>query len=59
MQAGDTEQAFKIWNRELRLRRYLGMLSEIQALERVGGIAYTKNNRQQIGYITQRLQTIQ
>lgn len=59
LQAGDTEQAFKIWNRELRLRRYLGMLSEIQALERVGGIAYTKNNRQQIGYITQRLQAIQ
>lgn len=59
LQAGDTDGAFSIWNRELRLRRYLGVLSEIQALQRVGGVAYTKNNRLQIRYITQRLQEIQ
>ncbi|MGF1673233.1 MAG: tetratricopeptide repeat protein, partial [Rivularia sp. (in: cyanobacteria)] len=59
LQAGDTEGAFATWNRELRLRRYLGTLVEIQALSRVGGVAYTKNDRQQIRYITQRLQTIQ
>lgn len=59
LQAGDTERAFAIWNRELRLRRYLGKLAEIEALSRVGGVAYTKNNRQQIKYITQRLQVIQ
>jgi tetratricopeptide (TPR) repeat protein len=59
LQAGDTEGAFATWNRELRLRRYLGAASEIQALQRVGGVAYTKNNRPQIRYITQRLQTIQ
>ena len=59
LQAGDTEGAFATWNRELRLRRYLGTLAEIEALQRVGGIAYTKNNRQQIRYITDRLQAIQ
>ena len=59
LQAGDTEGAFATWNRELRLRRYLGTLVEIQALSRVGGVAYTKNDRQQIRYITQRLQAIQ
>ncbi|MBE9216436.1 hypothetical protein IQ247_27885 [Plectonema cf. radiosum LEGE 06105] len=59
LQAGDTEGAFATWNRELRLRRYLGTLAEIQALSRVGGFAYTKNDRQQIRYITQRLQAIQ
>ncbi|AFY57279.1 hypothetical protein Riv7116_4868 [Rivularia sp. PCC 7116] len=59
LQAGDTEGAFATWNRELRLRRYLGTLAEIEALKRVGGIAYTRNNRQQIRYITQRLQVIQ
>ena len=59
LQAGDTDGAFSTWNRELRLRRYLGKLPEIQALQRVGGVAYTKNNRLQIRYITQRLQKIQ
>ncbi|MEB3218043.1 MAG: hypothetical protein VKN72_17690 [Nostocales cyanobacterium 94392] len=59
LQAGDTEGAFATWNRELRLRRYLGTLAEIQALARVGGVAYTQNDRQQIRYITQRLQAIQ
>ncbi len=59
LQAGDTQGAFDTWNRELRLRRYLGTLNEIQALQRVGSIAYTRNNRLQIRYITQRLQAIQ
>ena len=59
LQVGDSEGAFATWNRELRLRRYLGTLAEIEALSRVGGIAYTKNNRQQIRYITERLQAIQ
>jgi len=59
LQAGDTKGAFDTWNRELRLRRYLGTLAEIQALSRVGGVAYTQNDRQQIRYITQRLQAIQ
>ncbi len=59
LQAGDRVGAFDTWNRELRLRRYLGTLPEITALSRVGAIAYSKNNRQQVLYITERLQTIQ
>ncbi|BAZ68901.1 MAG: tetratricopeptide repeat protein [Pelatocladus maniniholoensis HA4357-MV3] len=59
LQAGDELGAFDIWNRELRLRRYLGSLKEVQALGRVGAVAYQKSNRPQIRYITQRLQAIQ
>ncbi|KST64428.1 tetratricopeptide repeat protein [Mastigocoleus testarum] len=56
---GDKQGAFDIWNREIRLRRYLGIIPEIQALSRVGAIAWRQNNRQQVFYITQRLQKIQ
>ncbi|MGH1396977.1 MAG: tetratricopeptide repeat protein [Trichormus sp.] len=59
LQAGDKEAAFEIWNRELRLRRYLGTVAEVEALSRVGEIAWNQSDRQQLFYITQRLQTIQ
>ncbi|YAF94160.1 MAG: hypothetical protein AB3A66_16235 [Nodularia sp. CChRGM 3473] len=59
LQAGEQAAAFDIWNRELRLRRYLGSLVEVQALSRVGAIAWNQNNNQQVQYITQRLQAIQ
>lgn len=59
LQAGDKITAFDIWNRELRLRRYLGSLAEVQALSRVGEIAWRENERQEVQYITQRLQAIQ
>jgi tetratricopeptide (TPR) repeat protein len=59
LQAGDKIGAFDIWNRELRLRRYLGSLTEVQALSRVGAIAWNENNRPEIFYIMQRLQKIQ
>ncbi|WP_414577088.1 tetratricopeptide repeat protein [Anabaena sp. CCY 9402-a] len=59
LQAGDKEAAFEIWNRELRLRRYLGAVAEVQALSRVGEIAWNRSDRQQLYYITQRLQAIQ
>ena len=58
-ETGDKQGAFDIWNREIRLRRYLGIIPEIQALSRVGAIAWRQNNRQQVFYITQRLQNIQ
>jgi tetratricopeptide (TPR) repeat protein len=58
-QAGENSAAFEIWNRELRLRRYLGSLPEVQALSRVGAIAWNENERLQVRYITQRLQAIQ
>lgn len=59
LQAGDKVTAFEIWNRELRLRRFLGSLAEVQALSRVGAIAWNESDRQQVFYITQRLQAIQ
>ncbi|KOP25698.1 hypothetical protein AMR41_15170 [Hapalosiphon sp. MRB220] len=59
LQAGDELGAFEIWNRELRLRRYLGYIKEVQALGRVGAVAYQKSNRPEVQYITQRLQAIQ
>lgn len=59
LQAGEQQAAFDIWNREIRLRRYLGSLAEVQALARVGAIAWNQNDSEQVQYITQRLQTIQ
>ncbi|MBE9035094.1 tetratricopeptide repeat protein [aff. Roholtiella sp. LEGE 12411] len=59
LQAGDKLAAYEIWNRELRLRRFLGALAEVQALSRVGAIAWNQNDRQELQYITQRLQAIQ
>ncbi|MCF2149808.1 hypothetical protein IQ276_025950 [Desmonostoc muscorum LEGE 12446] len=59
LQAGDQVGAFEIWNRELRLRRFLGSLAEVQALSRVGAIAWNRNERQEVIYISQRLQAIQ
>jgi tetratricopeptide (TPR) repeat protein len=59
LEAGNKEAAFDTWNRELRLRRFLGSLVEVEALSRVGAIASNQNNRQEVLYITQRLQAIQ
>jgi len=58
-QAGQMVEAFDIWNRELRLRRFLGSLNEVQALSRVGAIAWRYNGSKEVQYITQRLQAIQ
>jgi hypothetical protein len=57
--AGDRIGAFEVWYRELRLRRYLGLLPEVQALSRVGGIAWGSNQREDVQIITKRLKTIQ
>ncbi|AFY51223.1 hypothetical protein Nos7524_5511 [Nostoc sp. PCC 7524] len=59
LQTGDKVAAFEIWNRELRLRRYLSAVAEVTALSRVGEIAWNRSDRQQLYYITQRLQAIQ
>ena len=56
--AGDLEQAFAIWSRELRLRRSLGIVEEIPALGRVGEIAWRENRRLELNAITRRLQEI-
>ncbi|AHJ30937.1 TPR repeat [Nodularia spumigena CCY9414] len=57
--AGEQEAAFAIWNREVRLRRYLGSLAQVEALSRFGAIAWNENAGEQVRYITERLQTIQ
>ncbi|OUL20972.1 hypothetical protein BV378_28345 [Nostoc sp. RF31YmG] len=59
LEAGDQVVAFEIWNRELRLRRLYGSLPEVQALSRVGAIAFNQNNREEVQYITERLQAVQ
>jgi tetratricopeptide (TPR) repeat protein len=43
----------------LRLRRYLGLLPEVQALSRVGAIAWGSRQREDVQIITKRLKTIQ
>ncbi|BAZ05662.1 tetratricopeptide repeat protein [Calothrix sp. NIES-3974] len=57
-QSGDKVSAYETWNRELRLRKYLGANNEVQALTRVGQIAWSDPNREQVFFITQRLQKI-
>ncbi|MEE6162144.1 hypothetical protein U9R62_12500 [Cylindrospermopsis raciborskii DSH] len=59
LESGDQENAFSIWNRELRLRRFLGMPSQVQAISRVGAIAWRENNREQVQYITESLRKIE
>ncbi|MBF2025951.1 MAG: tetratricopeptide repeat protein [Oscillatoriales cyanobacterium C42_A2020_001] len=59
LQAGDAVGAFEAWNQELRYRRLLGLLTqEVQALGRVGDVAWLQNNNLQLRYITRRLDQI-
>jgi len=57
--AGDSIAAFDIWNRELRLRQALAPLAEVEALERIGAIAWSQGKSKEVQFVTQRLQTIQ
>lgn len=59
LQAGDAPGAFDIWYRELRLRRALGPVEEVQALGRVGEIAWQRNQKFDSRVIAARLQAIQ
>ncbi|MGI0493579.1 hypothetical protein ACN4EG_17500 [Alkalinema pantanalense CENA528] len=59
LQAGQPQEAFDLWNRELRLRRALGYREEVIALGRVGETAWQQGQTQEVRYITQRLQQIQ
>ncbi|MEB3293567.1 MAG: tetratricopeptide repeat protein [Synechococcales bacterium] len=59
LQAEKPVEAFALWNRELRLRRSLGLLEETTALGRVGAIAWQQSQTQQLRYINQRLAQIQ
>ena len=59
LQAGDLENTVLVWNRFLRLSRSLGTIPEIQALGRIGDIAWNKNITTQVNTISDRLQVIQ
>jgi tetratricopeptide (TPR) repeat protein len=59
LQAGKIDRAFQLWYRELRLRRSLGRLEEIQALARVGQIAWEKTRKEDVQIITRRLNVSQ
>lgn len=56
--AGNQDGAFEIWYRELRARRILGALEEINALGRVGGVAWEKTRKEDVARITKRLEQV-
>ena len=56
---GDTEQAFKLWYRQLKLARALGTETEIAALGRVGAIAWQANRGADLRNIANRLIAIE
>ncbi len=53
------DDAFKLWFRELRLRRILGDRDEIFAIARIGEIAWQNNRTRDLRDITERLHKIQ
>ena len=58
-QAGQTDAAFAVWYRSLRGRQRLGELAEIDALGRIGNIAWQKNRKADVAIISKRLETLQ
>lgn len=59
LQAGNIPGAFEIFNRELRLRRYLSIPEEVAALSRVGAVAWRQSQVTELRLITERLQQIE
>jgi len=59
LQAGDLVGALETWNRELRLRRFLGTAEEVESLSRVGEVAWRENQVSEVRFITERLQQIE
>ncbi len=59
LEAGNDNLAFEIWYRELRLRRVLGRIEEINALGRVGEIAWNRTRTEDVQIITKRLVELQ
>ena len=58
-QQGKVEEAFTIWYRELRLRQKLDRPTEIEALGRVGEVAWSENRSQDFRNIRERLRSIE
>lgn len=59
LQQGNQPEAFQLWQRELELRQGLGLIEEIQALSRVGAIAWLEGESAMIRQIITRLDEIQ
>jgi tetratricopeptide (TPR) repeat protein len=59
LEAGDLPGALELWNRELRLRRYLGPKEEVASLARVGRVAWQQSQATELRYITLRLEQIE
>lgn len=59
LQSGDLVGALETWNRELRLRRFLGTAEEVESLSRVGEVAWRENQVSEVRFITERLQQIE
>jgi tetratricopeptide (TPR) repeat protein len=57
--AGLDQEAFELWFREIRLRRYLGRLDEIVTLGEVGATAWNQGARFEVLLITERLVELQ
>jgi len=58
-QAGQTDEAFGVWYRSLRGRQRLGELAEIEALGRIGNIAWERSRRADVAIISKRLDHLQ
>jgi tetratricopeptide (TPR) repeat protein len=54
-EAGENDDAFELWMRELQLRRLFGFEAEMEAIERVGAIAWEENRTQEVQLISLRL----
>ncbi len=59
LQQGDPIGAWQIFNRELRLRRYLGPQEEVASLQRVGAVAWQESQATELRFITLRLEQIE
>jgi len=59
LRAGKTLEAFALWNRELRLRRFLGLFEELPALGRVGELAWREGAVEETRVVTDRIKAIQ
>lgn len=57
--AGNLPEAWQLFNRELRLRRYLSPREEVAALTRVGSVAWRESQSIELRFITLRLEQIQ
>ncbi|MEM6590606.1 MAG: hypothetical protein AAF651_01960, partial [Cyanobacteria bacterium P01_C01_bin.73] len=58
-EAGEVDEAFELWMRELQLRRTISRLAELEAMERVAAYVWAANRAEEAQLITFRLQQIE